>query len=271
MRQRHQPTRDEVAAIWERSELARPPEVREHSDFNFAHVVRFAPDEKGAAILDVGCGNGRHLVGLSKRGYSRLFGVDLFQTLPHPIFEYKSGSIDALPFADSTFDYLYSCGSVVSHVSPPAIWACEFARVLKPGGRCMVTAHTLYSTHTAIRRVLRALGHRSVEHTQAMHFESADQIRDALKSAGLTEHFVGGFRPSIIWLWRPGYNYLLRPLVSKLGLRAPFAMPKVTENPALRRILSVIGYHAVFVYEKPSISVRRSIDTGKNASGLTET
>jgi SAM-dependent methyltransferase len=95
-------------------------------------------------FLECGCGGNpdRHLLDLC----SRYTGVDFSETgleraraafadvaIPH---EFHQGDVCALPFADNTFDAVYSA-HVIYHIADPAAQAAaiaEFVRVVRPGG-----------------------------------------------------------------------------------------------------------------------------------------
>ena len=51
---------------------------------------------------------------------------------------YTEGNAIAMPFADNTFDAVFSNGSLHEWAEPEAVFT-EIARVLNPGGRCCVT------------------------------------------------------------------------------------------------------------------------------------
>ncbi len=110
-----------------------------------ADVVRLLP---GQSLLDVGCGRGELLRALGARfpAAGRLVGVDpslamLAQAkrgLQNRPVEWVLGEIEALPFADASFDWAV-CDCSFNHALQPATAAAELFRVLKPGG-CAVLA-----------------------------------------------------------------------------------------------------------------------------------
>ena len=78
---------------------------------------------KGASFLEVGCNTGNQLLLLQKMGYGNLSGVEL---QPYALeiasrrltgVSLKSGSVLHLPYADSTFDVVYTSG-VLIHIAP---------------------------------------------------------------------------------------------------------------------------------------------------------
>src|SRR5207244_2574644 len=50
---------------------------------------------------------------------------------------FYQAALEALPFPDQSFDYLTS-HEVIEHVEEPATALREFARVLRPGGICVI-------------------------------------------------------------------------------------------------------------------------------------
>jgi ubiquinone/menaquinone biosynthesis C-methylase UbiE len=110
-------------------------------------VRELAGDVRGLDVLDLGCGTGRHSLWLSGAGARvtaidfsegmlaearRKPGADAVRLLAHNLE-------DPLRFADSTFDLVVS-GLVLEHLRDLAGFFREVRRVLRPGGRAVVSA-----------------------------------------------------------------------------------------------------------------------------------
>jgi SAM-dependent methyltransferase len=95
-------------------------------------------------VLDLGSGNGGMLFPFSGRG--RLLALDVY--IDHDIRAYAQatltdvapilGSADQLPFADESLDVIV-LAEVIEHLSRPSQAGREIARVLRPGGVCLVS------------------------------------------------------------------------------------------------------------------------------------
>jgi malonyl-CoA O-methyltransferase len=111
-------------------------------------VVRAAlGDVRGLAVLDLGCGTGRHALWLSSAG-ATVTAVDfsdamLSRARAKPGAEAVRFVVhdlhQPLPFADAAFDALVS-GLVIEHLRGLGPFFAEARRVLKPGGRAVVSA-----------------------------------------------------------------------------------------------------------------------------------
>lgn len=104
----------------------------------------------GETVLDVGCGDASLLTALSCRGL-HLFGTDpsYFDSPPPDIPEEVTllpGRAETLPFEASFFDtVVLQC---VFSLCRPAATVQEICRVLKPGGRLLLT--DLYSLSSSV-------------------------------------------------------------------------------------------------------------------------
>lgn len=130
----------------------------------------------GERVLEVGCGTGCDLLQFAKHGACAT-GVDL--TPRHlelarqrvgKMARVVEGNATALPFPDSSFDYVYSHG-VIHHCSEPRVAVQEILRVLVPGGRVNVQLYAKWSFWHFQRRLQFAFGgqdwKRHVENSDA--------------------------------------------------------------------------------------------------------
>ncbi len=120
-------------------------------------TVRFdsIPIKPGDSILDLGCGEGRHILGAYQLlENNRLVGVDLsfkdistakqrfaeyFESenkLQQCIFIQADGT--TLPFPEQVFDHVI-CSEVLEHIHDYQKMLTEISRILKPGGTLTVS------------------------------------------------------------------------------------------------------------------------------------
>ncbi len=129
-------------------------------------------------VLDVGMGPGRLLRALADRCW-RVHGVDSSERMvqlartriPEAGARLVRGSIESLPFPDSSFDAVVATG-VLEYVAYSEAAISELARVLRPGGRAVLSvprpgrarrawrAGVLYPLARAVKRIV-PLGRRA--------------------------------------------------------------------------------------------------------------
>ncbi|MGH8518186.1 MAG: class I SAM-dependent methyltransferase, partial [Panacagrimonas sp.] len=108
-----------------------------------AHLVTFAGVVPGQTVLDVACGTGVVAVTAAQTG-AKVSGLDLSPALlidarrnaevVEASIDFREGDVEALPYADASFDVVLS---QFGHMFAPrpAVAIAEMLRVLKPGGR----------------------------------------------------------------------------------------------------------------------------------------
>ena len=104
-----------------------------------------------AVILDLACGQGRHIIKLARRGYTNLFGLDrshyLIQRAKKIANEegltisFKEGDARKLPYPIDTFDYVLILGNSFGYfenLEDDIKILSEVFRVLKPNGLFLI-------------------------------------------------------------------------------------------------------------------------------------
>lgn len=110
---------------------------------------KYFPLEQGDIVLDLGCGEGRHVIGTYLEENITAIGVDLCLTDlitakskshdfvdesdPEKYFALMQANGMSLPFSDSTFDKII-CSEVLEHIPDYEAVLVEIQRVLKPNG-----------------------------------------------------------------------------------------------------------------------------------------
>jgi SAM-dependent methyltransferase len=145
---------------WDRELVRRLPDlehgywyVQARSMHQLLTTVPFAP---GQSIVDVGsntCWAANHFAERGLRAIALdiataelqgLYTADYFIADGHVFFERILGSMDAMPLASSSVDYVYCC-QVLHHNDPAGLRRtfAEIFRVLRPGGRLLMVNETL--------------------------------------------------------------------------------------------------------------------------------
>jgi SAM-dependent methyltransferase len=111
-----------------------------------AHVIDVAEPSAGADVLDVACGTGNSALLAAERG-ARVVASDAEPTMLTAAaerasdagvdIEWVTADATALPCEDGSFDLVISVFGVMFAPADPA--AAELARVLRPGGRAVIT------------------------------------------------------------------------------------------------------------------------------------
>jgi SAM-dependent methyltransferase len=96
-----------------------------------------AQDTIGLRVLDVGCGD---------RPYAELFPGAIGFDVPGNPHADLHGSLEAIPVEDASFDVVL-CLQVLEHVPDPGAAVRELRRVVRPGGRVLVSTHGVYPFH----------------------------------------------------------------------------------------------------------------------------
>ncbi|MGH2698519.1 MAG: class I SAM-dependent methyltransferase [Actinomycetota bacterium] len=113
------------------------------SDAATPYILRHIPGD--GRILEAGCGLGRFVAFLGKRGYEDIVGIELSEDAVQsvnaiaPLLDVRRGDVSALPFDDGSFDGLISLGVVEHFREGPRAALHEMFRVMRPGARAVIT------------------------------------------------------------------------------------------------------------------------------------
>jgi 2-polyprenyl-3-methyl-5-hydroxy-6-metoxy-1,4-benzoquinol methylase len=156
---------------------------------DFAIRLRFLREHVGAGdrVLDVGCGEGRFAAEIAREG-AAVLGIDVAEEPLrrarelHPQLDLRvvdgEGGWD---LADASFDVVWA-GEVIEHVADTAAWLSEARRVLRSGGRLLLST----PAHGRLAMLRLALSSRALaEHFdprgEHLRFYTRDSLRELLE------------------------------------------------------------------------------------------
>jgi SAM-dependent methyltransferase len=151
-------------------------------------------------LLDVGCGNGSFLAMMQDAGWE-VTGVDpdkVAATLARKRFGISilNGSLEDAGFAEESFDAV-TLSHVIEHVYDPVALLRECRRVLRPGGKIVVTTPNLASQ-----------GHRAfgsswvpLDPPRHLHLFTSATLGACCERAGLSIQSVATSARGAGWVW----------------------------------------------------------------------
>ena len=159
----------------------------------FSEAVREKAFEAAGAVAgkiaaDIGAGAGFVTEGLLRRGL-RVIAVDRSEAMLEEMkrkfgeggaVEYRIGEAESLPLEDRSVDYVFA-NMCLHHVESPSTAVREMARILKPGGRLVITDLDRHDFEFL----------RTEHHDRWMGFARPDVAR-WLTGAGLVDVEIGG-------------------------------------------------------------------------------
>jgi len=171
---------DQVAAEWDRLRASFFSEKVREKAFAVAGV------EPGRIAADVGAGTGFITEGLVRKGVQVIAvepSAGMLQQLRAKLdgrgeIDFRMGEVEALPIEDQTVDYVFA-NMVLHHVPSPPAAVKEMARILRPGGKLVVTDMDEHSFEFL----------RQEQHDLWLGFKRAD-VRRWFEEAGLADVVV---------------------------------------------------------------------------------
>jgi ubiquinone/menaquinone biosynthesis C-methylase UbiE len=145
----------------------------------------------GERVLDVGCGGGRFVAALRDAGADPV-GVELAEgaverarrNVPGADVRLVTGD-GSLPLGHGEIDLVW-CSEVLEHVPDTVAFLTEVRRVLRQGGRLLVTV----PDHGRLKRTLLALAHYDAHYDplgQHLHFYTRRSLARALHATGFED------------------------------------------------------------------------------------
>lgn len=150
-------------------------------------AIRFLTPRVDEVILDAGCGTGSLSAEIAPR-CRRVEAVDIagnalderFRAIPN--LGFQKMNVEDLTFPSDHFDQVV-CVETLEHALHPEKALAAFYRVLKPGGRLVLTYPTI--NRTTVQRVQRKLGiGRPLEISEHLNEWTYDECRRVAEAAG---------------------------------------------------------------------------------------
>jgi ubiquinone/menaquinone biosynthesis C-methylase UbiE len=165
--------RADIHEEWERNYLG--PELDRYYDAAFARIVRELQDSTGKTVLDLGCGYCYHTTRLARSDLS-ITGADFSEAALARAREtlrdagiaervsLQQADATNLPFADDSFDNVVMWG-VLMHIPECEKALTQVARILKPGGKFVLTENNARSLEVVFLETMVNVAKRAIGRT----------------------------------------------------------------------------------------------------------
>jgi len=203
---------------------------------------------ENSSILDLACGQGRHVLELARRGYKNLYGMDrshyLIRKAKHTSLteklsvNFKEGDARKLPYPNDTFDVVMILGNSFGYfesIEDDLKILKELFRVLKPFGKFLIDV---------------ADGNYLKKHFNARSWEWIDK-----------NHFVCRERS----LAKDGERLISREVISNINKGVvvdQFYAERLYTKEKLQNILGKSGFTKVTFHDNYKTSSKRNQDLG---------
>jgi ubiquinone/menaquinone biosynthesis C-methylase UbiE len=180
--------RDYYEELWQNlPDPLQPPDRALRVRFAQRHIAT------GERVLDLGCGDGWMTAELAAHGAVPT-GIEIASAAidrarrHHPELEFRLAEANGeLPLPDNGFDVVWA-SEVIEHVADTARWLSEARRVLRPGGRLLLTT----PNHSRLRLLAGGVERYSEPLGDHLHLYSARSLREVLNDFGFGEIEVSG-------------------------------------------------------------------------------
>ena len=210
-------------------------------------LERYIPlDGQGLRLLDVGCGTGNHIARYSSRGFDAA-GVDGSEEMleharaANPWATIELADVEHLPFEDASFDFAL-CIEVLRYLPDPEPCIKEMARVLRPGGTCVVTATPILNLngYFAINRIANLIPLGDLTRLE-QYFTTSRRVAKQFTGAGFRRPLVHGvYSGPVNWIEHLAPSVLPRALKWWEPVDAA-----VSDLPVLREFSNMFLVHAI--------------------------
>lgn len=163
-------------------------------------IIRLGALRPGERVADLGCGSGVFTDLLQRHGCIAT-GLDLSPKLieiarhKFPAVTFVEGDVEALPFAEASFDAVLLSG-LVHHLPDPSRCAAEVFRVLRPGGRFVAFDPNRMNPFMWAYRDRASPFYSPLGVTENERPVLAREVADAFRHSGLTvgTEYLSGLR-----------------------------------------------------------------------------
>jgi SAM-dependent methyltransferase len=200
-----------LAEAWFAQDEGQPP---------FSGLIPYA-DLQGKDVLEIGSGTGVHARLLATAG-AHLTAIDLTPTaveltkrrlqLAGVDADVREADAESLPFADDSFDLVWSWG-VIHHSEHTDRVVAEIARVLRPGGRLALMVYhrssiTFWVNYVAYRGIVRG----------GLLRESPDKLANRWSDGVIARHYT---RQSLSDALEPWFEHIETRVMGQMGEAIP--------------------------------------------------